>query len=315
MRLFRHTTDLPADARGAVVALGNFDGVHLGHREVVARAGALAREQGRPLGVVTFEPHPRSLFRPDDPPFRLTPLRPKAHALEALGVDLLHVLHFDRALSEKTAADFVSQILVGDLGIAHAVAGWDFVFGHKRGGDMQLLRAEGVRHGFGVDEIRPVLNSGMGGGGAVVSSTRVRELLQAGDARAAAALLGRPWEVDGHVLHGDARGRELGWPTANLELGEYLRPGYGIYAIRAAIDEARPVWRDGVANLGIRPMWRTAEPMIEAHLFDFAGDLYGRVLRVQLIERLREEAKFDSLEALKAQIAQDALAAQAALKK
>jgi riboflavin kinase / FMN adenylyltransferase len=310
MRLFRHTTDLPDDARGAVVALGNFDGVHLGHREVVARAGAIAREQGRPLGVVTFEPHPRSLFRPDDPPFRLTPLRPKAHALEALGVDLLYVLHFDRSLSEKSAADFVAQILVGDLGIAHAVAGWDFVFGHKRGGDMKLLRDEGLRHGFGVEEIRPVE-----GGGAVVSSTRVRELLQAGDARAAASLLGRPWEVDGHVQHGDARGRELGWPTANLELGDYLRPGYGIYAVRAAIDEAQPVWRDGVANLGIRPMWRTEEPLLEAHLFDFAGDLYGRVLRVQLVERLRQEAKFTDIEALKAQIAQDALDAKAALRR
>jgi riboflavin kinase/FMN adenylyltransferase len=308
MRLFRHTTDLSSDARGAVVALGNFDGVHLGHREVVARAGAIARDQGRSLGVVTFEPHPRSLFRPDDPPFRLTPLRPKAHALEALGVDLLYVLHFDQALSRKSAADFVSQILVGDLGIAHAVAGWDFVFGHKRGGDMKLLRDEGARHGFGVEEVHPIQ-----GGGAVVSSTRVRELLQAGDARGAAALLGRPWEVDGHVLHGDARGRELGWPTANLELGEYLRPGYGIYAIRAAIDEPQPVWRDGVANLGVRPMWRTEQPLVEAHLFDFSGDLYGRVLRVQLVERLREEAKFNDIETLKAQIAQDAVNARSAL--
>ncbi|MDB5364239.1 MAG: riboflavin kinase [Rhodospirillales bacterium] len=308
MRLFRHTNDLPSDARGAVVALGNFDGVHLGHREVVARAGAIARDQGRPLGVVTFEPHPRSLFRPDDPPFRLTPLRPKAHALEALGVDLLYVLHFDRSLSEKSAADFVAQVLVGDLGIAHAVAGWDFVFGNKRHGDMALLRDEGARHGFGVEEIRPIE-----GGGAVVSSTRVRELLVAGEARQAAALLGRTWEVDGHVLHGDARGRHLGWPTANLELGEYLRPAYGIYAVRAAIDEPQPLWRGGVANLGVRPMWRTEQPMLEVHLFDFAGDLYGRVLRVQLVERLRAEAEFDDVEALKSQIARDALDARAAL--
>lgn len=313
MRLFRHTTDLPADARGAVVALGNFDGVHLGHREVVARAGAIARAQGRPLGVVTFEPHPRSLFRPDDPPFRLTPLRPKAHALEALGVDLLYVLHFDRALSEKSADEFIRQILVRDLGISAAVAGWDFVFGHKRAGTMQTLREAGAQHGFGVEEVRPVEGPSNVNGGAIVSSTRVRELLQAGDARAAAALLGRPWEIDGHVLHGDARGRQLGWPTANLELGEYLRPGYGIYAIRAAIDEPEPRWYGGVANLGIRPMWRTEQPMVEAHLFDFAGDLYGRVLRVQLVERLREEAKFSDIEALKAQIAQDALDAKAAL--
>jgi riboflavin kinase / FMN adenylyltransferase len=308
MRLFRHTNDLPADARGAVVALGNFDGVHLGHRAVVARAGAIARELGRPLGVLSFEPHPRSLFRPQDPPFRLTPFRPKAHALEALGVDLLYVQHFDRAFSEKSAADFVEQVLVGDLGIAHAVAGWDFVFGHKRGGNMGFLREAGARLGFGIEELRPVE-----GGGEVVSSTRIRELLVAGDMRGAASLLGRPWEVDGHVLHGDARGRALGWPTANLELGEYLRPAYGIYAIRAAIDEPQPVWRDGVANLGIRPMWRTDQPMVEAHLFDFAGDLYGRVLRVQLVERLRPEAKFDSLEALKSQIAQDALDARSAL--
>jgi riboflavin kinase/FMN adenylyltransferase len=310
MRLFRHTNDLPADARGAVVALGNFDGVHLGHREVVARARAIARAQARPLGIVTFEPHPRSLFRPDDPPFRLTPLRPKAHALEALGVDLLFVVHFDRTLSEMSAARFVEQVLVGDLGIAHAVAGWDFVFGHKRAGDMGFLRAAGESHGFGVDEVRPVETNGD-----VVSSTRVRELLVAGDARGAAALLGRPWEVDGHVLHGDARGRTLGWPTANLELGEYLRPAYGIYAIRAAIDEPQPHWRGGVANLGLRPMWRTKEPMLEAHLFEFTGDLYGRVLRVQLVERLRAEAKFDDVEALKSQIARDALEARAALRR
>ncbi|HYE49957.1 MAG TPA: bifunctional riboflavin kinase/FAD synthetase [Azospirillaceae bacterium] len=309
MKLFRHHTDLPAEARGAAVALGNFDGVHRGHRAVIAEAQARAAALGAPSAVLTFEPHPRTLFRPADPPFRLTPLRIKARLIEAQGVDALFVLHFDEALSRMSAEQFVAEVLVGGLGARHVVAGYDFVFGHKRGGDMELLRREGAAHGFGVTEVRPV-----GQGDDIFSSTRVRSLLQEGDPRGAAAILGHPFELEGRVEHGDKRGRTIGFPTANVELGEYVRPRFGVYAVRAGIDRGGDTaWHGGVANLGRRPTVGGTVERLEAHLFDLDEDLYGRHLRVQLLDFIRPEAKFDSFDALKAQIARDAEAARALL--
>jgi riboflavin kinase / FMN adenylyltransferase len=309
MRLFRHESDLPADAQGAVVTLGNFDGVHLGHQAVIGQAAKIARAAGKPLAVLTFEPHTKAFFRPDLPPFRLTPLRAKMHALEALGVDQVIALAFDETFSKISAEDFAGKVLAERMKISHAVAGGDFRYGNKHAGTMDSLIAAGAAHGFGVTRVDPVSAAD----GTVYSATAIRKFIAEGDMRGAAALLGRPWEIDGHVVGGDRRGRQLGFPTANIKLDEYLRPAFGIYAVRAAIDRPGAPWIDGVANLGIRPMWQTEEPVLEAHLFDFAEDIYGQVLRVRLIERLRAEAKFDSVEALIAQVDRDKIATREAL--
>ena len=309
MRIFRHDTVAAAE-RGAGVAIGNFDGVHLGHQAVIGEAGRIARAGGLPHAVLTFEPHPRRVFRPDDPPFRLTPFRAKSRHLEALGVDLLFTLHFDLAFAQMSAADFLEGVLVRNLGVRHAVVGYDFVFGHQRGGSPALLQARGAELGFGVTVVGPIAASG----GAVYSSTRIRELLVGGKPREAAALLGRCWEIEGRVERGDARGRSIGFPTANLLLDDYLRPAAGVYAVRVGIEEGRrTLWYEGVANLGQRPTFGGSDLRLEAHLFDFDRDLYGRHLRVALVEHLRPERKFSGIDALKAQIATDAAEARTLL--
>lgn len=303
MRIFRHYTDLPQDVRGCVVAIGNFDGVHLGHQAVINEAGALARVLGKPWVVMTFDPHPVSVFKPNGEPFRLTEMRMKAHLIEALGVDDLLVQYFDANFASLTAEDFVDQVIVQGLGAAHVVAGYDFRFGQKRQGDCNTLLALGHNKGFGFTAIPEVT----GENGEVYSSTRVRECLKAGDVLTAATILGRTFELEGRVEHGDARGSQLGFPTANIHLHDYLRPATGVYAIRAGIDAgADTVWQNGVANFGRRPTFHSEDDVVlEAHLFDFKGDLYGKHLRVELLERLRDERKFDGLEALKAQIIKD----------
>jgi riboflavin kinase/FMN adenylyltransferase len=308
MRLFRHFSPFPDDARGAVVALGNFDGVHRGHQAVLARSGAVARAERRLHGVVTFEPHPRSLFRPQDPPYRLTPLRVKAMQLEALGIDVMICLHFDAGFAERSAENFVTEVLHRGLGVGHVVSGYDFVFGKGRAGDAALLERLGATLGFGVTIVPPVACES----GTAFSATRIRELLIAGEPKQAADLLGRPWEIDGRVEHGDARGRTIGFPTANLSLGDYLRPASGVYAVRAGITgPAGVVWHDAVANLGMRPTVDGTDLRLEVHLLDFSGDLYGKHLRVALIGWIRAERKFAGLDDLKAQIARDADAARA----
>lgn len=310
MRLYRHTADLTAGDRGAVVALGNFDGVHRGHQTVIGTAQRLAAELGAPSAVLTFEPHPRAVFRPGDPPFRLTPFRVKARHIEALGVDQLIVCHFDEGLLHKTAQAFVDEVLVAGLGVRHVVCGYDFLFGHKRGGDPAFLLNAGRALGFGMTEIGPVSDPE----GGVYSSTRVRDALTAGRVREATHVLGSPWEIEGRVVHGDQRGRSIGFPTANVELEEYLRPAFGVYAVRAGVDHGTAtVWREGVANLGARPTVGGTMERLEAHLFDLDADLYGQHLRVQLIDFLRPEQKFASFDALKEQIQRDAAAARAVL--
>ncbi len=310
MRLFRHHTEVPVEARGAVVALGNFDGVHRGHQAVIGAAGQLARDLGTTLAVLTFEPHPREFFGPGQPSFRLTPFRTRVRHLEAIGVDHLFVLHFDQELAGKSAEAFVVEVLGEGLQAAHVVVGYDFVFGAKRRGNAALLGELGASYGFAVTSVAPAASDS----GEIFSSTRIREHLQAGRPLAAARLLGRPWEIEGRVEHGDALGRELGYPTANVALGEYLLPAQGIYAVKAGIDEGRgTVWRDGVASLGTRPTVGGTRLQLEVHLFDFAADLYGRHLRVAMIDYLRPEKKFDGLPALTAQIAEDCRQARAVL--
>ncbi|MBC8267726.1 MAG: bifunctional riboflavin kinase/FAD synthetase [Rhodospirillaceae bacterium] len=301
MQIFRHFENLPTEVRGASVAIGNFDGVHLGHRAVIGEAGRIAHDQGIPWAVLSFEPHPRSLFMPEGEPFRLTPFRTKAHHIGDLGVDNLIVLHFDEAFTNLSADDFIRQVLVEGLGARHVVSGYDFVFGHKRAGNCELLLQKGQQEGFDFTCV-----SAVDDGQAVYSSTRIRECLRAGDPRAAALLLGREFEIDGRVEHGDARGRTIGFPTANLHLGEYLRPARGVYAIRAGIDEGSTTrWYDGVANYGSRPTFDEKDTIFEAHLFDFDSDLYGQHLRIGLVDYLRPEKKFDGIDDLKAQIAID----------
>jgi riboflavin kinase/FMN adenylyltransferase len=310
MLIFRNYRNLPEEARGAVAAIGNFDGVHLGHRAVIDAARRVAAAEGAKSAVLTFEPHPRRVFRPHDPPFRLTPFRVKALLLGELGVELMLVPKFDRAFAAISAEDFVAGVLARDLGLKHAVCGADFVFGKGRGGDVALLRRLAAANGLGVTVVEPV-----GGGGAVYSSTAVRERLQAGDPAGAARILGRPFEIVGRVRHGDKLGRSLGFPTANVDHRSYLPPRTGVYAVRAALDRAGAPWLAGVANFGNRPTVEGLSLLLEAHLFDFQGDLYGQRLRVRLIEYLRPERKFDGLDALKAQIAEDARQARRVLAK
>jgi riboflavin kinase/FMN adenylyltransferase len=293
--------------------MGNFDGLHRGHALLIARTRELAREHGRPTAVLTFEPHPRSVFVPNAEPFRLTPFRVKERELARLGVDLLFVQHFDLGFAAKSAEDFLGEVIVGAIDASHVVVGWDCTFGKSRRGTPDFLRAAGTQRGFAVTIVEPV----RGADQTVYSSTQIRELLKAGKPGEAAALLGRFWEIDGRVEIGDRRGRTIGFPTANLDFADYLRPAFGVYAVRVSGDgpddplAGRTV--DGVANLGLRPTIGGSAPRLEAHLFDTDIDLYGRHLRVALVEFIRPEQKFAGLDALKAQIAADAARARAIL--
>jgi len=300
MRILRHYRNPPAEAKGAVVALGNFDGVHRGHRALIAEAETIARREGRPLAALVFEPYPREFFRPKDEPFRLTAFRAKARLLAQRGIDFLIVLNFDAELAGMLAQDFVMDVLVRELGVTHVVVGEDFRFGKGRGGDTTVLAYMGEMEGFGVTVFRAVVEDEE-----KISSSKVRAALKAGRPDAAARLLGHGWSVEGHVAHGDKRGRDLGFPTANLKLEHTLHPAFGVYAVRARrAGEDRTY--GGVANFGIRPMFQVPSPLLEVHLFDFDGDLYGQLLQVELISYLRGEQNFPDLEDLKAQIGQDA---------
>jgi riboflavin kinase/FMN adenylyltransferase len=310
MRLVRHCGELTPDLKGCVVALGNFDGVHKGHQAVILTARRVAAELGAKWGVMSFEPHPRSVFRPDQPPFRLTPLRVKARLIEALGADLLVMQHFDRAFADLTALEFVSEILVKGLGARHVVVGYDYVFGKGRQGTGALLQKLADEGNFGFTSVPPEIAPD----GDVYSSTRVREFLVSGKPDEAAKLLGHYWEIEGRVEHGDARGRTIGFPTANLVLGEYQRPATGVYAVRAGIDlGGATLWHNGVANFGRRPTFDKTDEVLEVHLLDTEVDLYGKHLRVALVDHLRPEMKFSGLAALKAQIETDASEARALL--
>ena len=315
MAIFRHSSDLPASARGAVVAIGNFDGVHRGHQAVIAQIKRLALERGAATAVLTFEPHPRRFFRPQDPPFLLTSFRLKARLLESLGVDHVFFLTFNSALSHQSAETFVQDILVRDLGVAHVAVGENFHFGHKRKGNVETLRCAGQDRGFGVSVLPQVLSPTT----EAYSSTAIRNYLRAGDPNRAASLLGRYWEIEGRVQEGARLGRTLGFPTANISLGESLEPAYGVYAVSAGIDQGdETVWRPGVASLGVRPTVEDTghggkEALLEVNLFDFDGDLYAQHMRVALVDYLRPEWKFDDLAALKVQMLEDARRARVIL--
>jgi riboflavin kinase/FMN adenylyltransferase len=294
--------DVPAAARGASLALGNFDGVHRGHRAVLAAAHAARPEL--PLGVITFEPHPREHFRPDDPPFRLTLLPAKAEALAAAGARRIFALPFDAGLAAMSAEDFVEQVLHQAIGARHLACGADFAFGHRRGGDVQMLSRAAEARGIGLTLVPPVTDPA-----GPISSSRIRRALQDGYPERAAALLGRDFAIHGTVFHGDKLGRELGWPTANILLGRHVEPARGVYAARVRL--ASGAILPGVANIGRRPTLG-GDPVtrLEVHLFDWSGDLYGQEIAVALPHFLRPDAAFADLAALTAAIAADAAAAR-----
>ncbi|MDP1027252.1 bifunctional riboflavin kinase/FAD synthetase [Sphingomonas sp. KR1UV-12] len=289
---------IPPELAGGIVALGNFDGFHLGHQAVVGAAVAQARAEGRPALVATFDPHPVRHFQPDTPPFRLTTLAQRERLFAAAGADAMVVFGFDGTLAQLSAEAFVAERLVAGLRVSGVVTGEDFTFGRHKGGNIAVLREAGLRHGFNATAIGPVALDGE-----PVSSSRIRAHLRLGEMRAAARLLTRPFAIEGVVQHGDKVGRTIGYPTANLDMAQYLRPAYGIYAVRGRLAGGRVL--DGAANLGIRPQFTPLKELLEPHFFDFDGDLYGQVLEVDLVEYIRPEAMFDGLPALIAQMDAD----------
>ncbi len=289
------SSGVPDRMRGGIVALGNFDGFHKGHQAVVGRAIERARAAGRPALVATFDPHPVRFFRPEAEPFRLTSLNQRQRLFAEAGADAMIVFPFNAALARLTAEEFVAQRLAGVGGV---VTGEDFTFGKGRGGNVSVLGELGRKYGFIAEAVAPVSDSVD-----VISSSRIREALQDGDCATATQLLTRPFAVEGIVQHGDKNGRELGYPTANVDMGTYLRPRYGIYAVRGRLADGRIL--DGAANIGIRPNFDPPKELLEPHFFDFSGDLYGQTIEIAFHAFLRDEAKFENLDALTRQIGLD----------
>lgn len=312
MKIFRHIASIPREYQGAVVAIGNFDGVHRGHQALIRRAMRHAEACGVAAAVLTFEPTSREFFRPGAETIRLTPFRSKAHILAKMGLDVMFAPPFDAAIAHQGAQDFVLDLLVNSLKVGCIVVGSDFRFGAARAGDGAVLAYMGEMEGFGV-EIFPTVMAGMD---EKISSTLIRAQLRAGHPEEAARFLGHHFIIEGRVEHGEKRGRTLGFPTLNMKLDGYLRPAFGIYAVRVSvIEEDEVVARhDGVANLGVRPMYLSSEPLLETHLLDFSGDLYGKQVAVELVSYLRPEAKFATVDALKAQIAEDVAEAKRVLR-
>ena len=294
-----HRQPVPDALRGAVVALGNFDGFHLGHQAVVSEAVEWAMEQDRPAVVATFDPHPVRHFAPHVPSFRLTTLDQREELFAAAGADAMLVFHFDDELAGTSAEDFVGKLLAERIGAKGVVTGEDFTFGKGRTGNRDVLASLGASQGIEARAVGPVMDAGM-----VVSSSRIRDALKAGDCETASRLLTRPFAVRGIVQHGDKRGREIGFPTANIDLEHYLRPRFGIYAVTGHIVGEERVLH-GAANLGIRPHFDPPKELLEPHFFDFDGDLYGREVEVAFHHFLRPEAKFDNLDGLVQQMNRD----------
>ncbi|HEU4810093.1 MAG TPA: bifunctional riboflavin kinase/FAD synthetase [Sphingomicrobium sp.] len=299
--MIRVTADepLPESLRGGVIALGNFDGFHLGHQAVVNRAMTLGFHQRRPVIVATFDPHPVRFFKPDVPPFCLTSLDQRERLFAHAGADAMLVFHFDKALATTSAEDFVSDILAKRLGVAAVVTGTDFTFGRGRNGNAEMMRELGKAHGIDTEAVPAVILDGE-----PVSSSRVRNALADADPGTATHLLTRPFAVEAVVQRGDGRGRGFGFPTANVSLGRYQRPAHGIYAVRVRLDDGSE--HSGVASFGVRPTFDARDEFLEAYIFDWEGDLYGRTMEIDLIAWIRPEAKFDTIDALVEQIGRDA---------
>ena len=298
MQIFDLSSPVPENAKGAVVAIGNFDAVHLGHQALLADAKAYAVSLNVPCAVLTFEPHPRRLFRPEDAPFRVTPLDLKLERFAASGVDVVYVCPFNWELAGLSPEDFIQSILKDKLAPHSVVVGQDFHFGHNRAGNADMMRASGLN----VSAIGLKLDTHHG----VISATRIRGALQSGHMDEANALLGWNWEIRGVVGHGDKRGRTIGYPTANVPLGDTIHPAYGVYATLARI-EGEDVWRSAATNIGIRPMFELQTGLVEVHILDFDGDLYDKVLHIRPVKKIRDEMKFSSLDDLVKQIDADCI--------
>lgn len=298
MRWLDHRNPVPEPLRGAIIALGNFDGFHRGHQAVAGEAIRWAHSEGRPGIIATFDPHPVRLFRPDTPPFRLTTLEQRQELYLAAGATAMLVFHFDKELASTSAEDFITDILIARFGAHGVVTGGDFTFGQGARGNVDLLRSFGGAHGLESRVVEAVSEDG------VISSSRIREALRAGDCETATRLLTRPFAIRGVVEHGDKRGRTIGYPTANVSIESYLRPRYGVYAVTGRVLATGEVLQ-GAANIGIRPQFEPPKELLEPYFFDFSGDLYGQEIEVAFHHFLRGEARFDSLEALIEQMDKD----------
>ena len=294
---------IPENLKGSIVALGNFDGFHLGHQAVVGRAIQRGFHERRPVIVATFDPHPVRYFKPDLPPFRLTTLDQRESLFAHVGADAMLVFEFGEELRSTSAEEFVTDLLGKRIGAAGVVTGDDFTFGKGRTGSIQLLQGLGAQHGILAETVAPVLL-----GGIRISSGRIRQALETGDTGLATKLMSRDFTINGMVQTGDQRGRELGYPTANLELADYQRPRYGIYAVRVTLDDGSE--HPGVANLGIRPTFEPPQELLETHLFDFNGDLYGQKIEVALHAFIRDEQKFETIDALVEEMKRDEVEAR-----
>jgi riboflavin kinase/FMN adenylyltransferase len=298
MRIIRDTRYCPPDARGAVIALGNFDGVHIGHRAIIRRAVELAKQLGTHAAVMTFEPHPREFFAPDAPRLRMYSLRQKLSLLEEAGIKQVFLMRFNQALASTSASDFVEQILHRQLGARHVVTGYNFAFGKGRAGNTDMLAAHAKQHGFGFTACDPVTLDGN-----TVSSSAIRALLDAGNLTEATRMLGAPYRLHGRVRSGAARGRTIGYPTANIALDRLFKPKLGVYAVQARLPGGE--WHHGIANIGVKPTFNLTTPMLEVHLFDFNQMIYGQKLEVMLNAFIRPEIRFASVDALLEQIRSD----------
>lgn len=297
MKIFNSLNDIPEEAKGAVIAIGNFDGIHHGHQALLSEAITIATAKHKKIGVLTFEPHPRHLFQPDLPPGRLTPDALKADRLDKQGIDFLFSLDFDWPFASQSAEEFIQNILIDGLDAAHIVIGYDFQFGQLRKGSAETIE----KAGLSVDAIAAIKDKNK----EVISSSRIRQALRAGDIKKANELLRWDWEIQGKIFRGDRRGHELGFPTANILLNDTLHPAYGVYACLVQI-EGEDAWLPAATNIGIRPMFEVPDGQVEAHILDFMDrDIYDKNLRVRPIKRLRGEAKFDSIEGLIEQIKKD----------
>lgn len=306
MKVLNGYQDVPAACQGAALAIGNFDGVHHGHQALLNRAKAWAKANYAPAGVMIFEPHPKEFFQPDAPHFRLTPREEKIDIFQTLGLDLAVAMPFDNALAQLSADAFCQTVLVDALKVRHIVIGYDFFFGRGRSGSAHTLQDFGARHGYSTDVVPPVTDAGD-----AFSSTEIRLRLAQGDVKGAARMMGRWWRVSGSVVGGAHRGTGLGFPTANIPLPKGTALAHGIYAVRIAHEDSR---YDGAAYLGTRPTFDDGRPVLEVFLFDFDGDLYGKEIMVSFIDHLRPDRKFDSAEALIAQMQADCAEARTRLK-
>lgn len=306
MIILRDSSPVPASCKHAVLALGNFDGLHLGHQSILQETLTTAKETGKPAGVLTFEPHPRRVFRPELPQLRIYTFREKARLLAEAGIDFMRVVRFTKAFSETSAEDFVTKLLHQQMNVSHVVTGEDFIFGHNRTGNAALLSKMATELGFGTTACKAVLQEGER-----CSSTRLRALLAEGNVSTLSQLTGRAYSITGHVREGDKRGRTLGFPTANIIPATIFLPATGVYAVTADIDGKRI---KGVAHLGARPVFGSTQMRLETHFFDWSGDLYGKRLRIDFIARIRGDVDISSVEELKSQIARDCETARIILK-